>query len=160
MFHHAPDGYVCPFCAIVQGNHDPFTSRKDVVFQDTLVTAFIAPFWWPNNEGHVMIIPNEHFENLYDLPGQYAHRIQDLAQAIALAFKQVYHCHGVSTRQHNEPAGGQDVWHYHLHVFPRYEGDNLYRQSRSREMAPPEKRWVYAQQVKAFLANRREIETS
>ena len=104
------------------------------------MTAFMALLWWPNNEGHVLIIPNQHFENIYDLPRQYAHRIQDLAQEIAIAFKHIYGCDGVSTRQHNEPAGNQDVWHYHLHVFPRYAGDNLYHSHRSREPAPPEKR--------------------
>lgn len=122
--------------------------------QDHWLTAFIAPRWWPNNEGHVLIIPNEHYENLYDLPREYAHRIQDLAQAIAIAFKLVYHCHGISTRQHNEPAGNQDVWHYHLHVFPRYEGDNLYHSPRCREMAPAKKRHEYAEKLKRFLAER------
>ncbi|HET8845269.1 MAG TPA: HIT domain-containing protein [Ktedonobacteraceae bacterium] len=156
MFYHAPENYVCPFCRVVQGTYDALIMRQDVVFEDTLVTAFIAPYWWPNNEGHVLIIPNEHFENLYDLPRLYAHRIQDLAQAIALAFKQVYHCHGVSTRQHNEPAGNQDVWHYHLHVFPRYIDDSLYQSFRSREIAPPEKRWAYAEKVRTFLASKKE----
>jgi histidine triad (HIT) family protein len=112
MFQHAPEGYVCPFCRVAQGTYDALTTQQDVVFQDSLVTVFIAPFWWPNNEGHVLIIPNSHFENLYELPARYAYRIQDLTQAIALAFKQVYRCHGVSIRQHNEPASGQDVWHF------------------------------------------------
>jgi histidine triad (HIT) family protein len=40
--------------------------------------------------------------------------------------KAIYSCHGVSTRQHNEPAGNQGVWHYHLHVTPRYNGDGFY----------------------------------
>jgi histidine triad (HIT) family protein len=156
VYHHAPEGYICPFCSFLQGHNDQFTHQNDVVFQDSLVTAFIAPLWWPNNEGHVLIIPNDHFENLYDLPKQYAYRVQDVTQRIALAFKHVYCCHGVSTRQHNEPAGGQDVWHYHLHVFPRYDRDNLYHESRSREIAPAEKRWAYAGQLRTFLASTRE----
>jgi len=40
--------------------------------------------------------------------------------------KQAWKCDGVSTRQHNEPAGNQDVWHYHMHVFPRWDNDDLY----------------------------------
>ena len=44
----------------------------------------------------------------------------------ALAMKAVFQCDGVSTRQHNEPAGYQDVWHFHVHVFPRFHGDSLY----------------------------------
>ncbi len=88
------------------------------------MTASVSPRWWPNNPGNIIIVPNQHFEHIYDLPTRYAHCIQDTAKEVAIAFKEVYKCDGVSTRQHNEPAGGQDVWHYHLHVFPRYEGDN------------------------------------
>jgi histidine triad (HIT) family protein len=57
-------------------------------------------------------------------------RVHDCARAVALALKAAYACDGVSTRQHNEPAGSQDVWHYHLHVFPRYVGDGLYGSQR------------------------------
>jgi histidine triad (HIT) family protein len=121
------------------------------VYRDDLVTAFIAPRWWPNNEGYVLIIPNVHFENIYELPRQYAYRIQDIAQQIAIAFKHVYRCDGVSTRQHNEPAGDQDIWHYHLHVFQRYVDDNLYRSQRTREFAPPTKRQEYAEKLRKFL---------
>ena len=44
----------------------------------------------------------------------------------ALAVKHAFGCSGISTRQHNEPDGNQDVWHYHVHVFPRYPNDGLY----------------------------------
>lgn len=116
------------------------------------MTAFIAPYWWPRNAGHVIIIPNAHYENLYALPRDYSHRIQDIAQAIALALKHTYHCQGLSTRQHNEPAGNQDVWHFHLHVFPRYEGDDLYGSPRSPDVAPVEERRAYAELLKRYLA--------
>jgi diadenosine tetraphosphate (Ap4A) HIT family hydrolase len=43
----------------------------------------------------------------------------------ALALKTAFDCPGVSTRQHNEPAGNQDVWHLHVHVFPRFESDGF-----------------------------------
>ncbi len=151
MFNHEPDKYVCPFCLFLQGGDNTLNRPQDLIYQDNLVTAFIAPYWWPKNEGNALIIPNEHFENLYDLPQQYAYRIQDVAKEIAIAFKNVYACHGVSTRQHNEPAGGQDVWHYHLHVFPRYEGDNLYTSVRSREIASSKKRQLYAEELRRFM---------
>ena len=64
--------------------------------------------------------------------------------------KAAYNCDGVSTRQHNEPAGNQDVWHYHLHVFPRYAGDNLY--STQRALMPIEERARYTQALRAALA--------
>lgn len=129
MFNHEPRDYVCPFCLLVQGEEGKYNSQQDIICRDKLVTAFVSPRWWSSNPGNVVIIPNEHFENIYDLPAQYAHQIQDTAREVAIAFKEVYECDGVSTRQHNEPAGGQDVWHYHLHVFPRFEDDNLYLSS-------------------------------
>ena len=52
--------------------------------------------------------------------------MQEAIRDTALALKTAFDCDGVSTRQHNEPAGNQDVWHYHLHVFPRFTDDGLY----------------------------------
>jgi hypothetical protein len=52
------------------------------------------------------------------------------------------------------------VWHYHLYVFPRYIDDNLYQNLRSHEIAPPEKRWAYAEQLRTFLASRTEKENT
>jgi histidine triad (HIT) family protein len=86
----------------------------------------VSSHQWPNNHGNVLVIPNEHFENIYDLPAGYAADLHRVTRQVALAMKATYSCDGVSTRQHNEPAGNQDVWHYHLHVTPRYEGDQFY----------------------------------
>lgn len=55
-----------------------------------------------------------------------AAEIHRAVQMKVFAMKNTYGCNGVSPRQHNEPAGNQDVLHYHLHVYPRYENDNLY----------------------------------
>src|SRR5687767_1579537 len=71
-------------------------------------------------------MPNPHYENIYELPVPYMAKIQERAKSVAIAMKTAFSCDGVSTRQHNEPAGNQDVWHYHLHVTPRYENDNFY----------------------------------
>lgn len=129
---HAPPDYRCPFCAIVRGIEAPYvhTAQAEVVLRDSRVTAFIASNQWPNNPGHVLVVPNEHYENLYGLPDALAAPLQSAARRIALAFKAEYNCPETSTRQHNEPAGNQDVWHYHLHVFPRYENDALYGRPR------------------------------
>lgn len=128
MYRHAPPDYICPFCLLASGifNEHVWTTPSDIIHQDSDLTAFVSPTQWPNNVGHVVIVPNQHFENIFDLPVRLAANIHRLARAVALAMKQAYGCDGISTRQHNEPAGNQDVWHYHLHVFPRYEGDRLY----------------------------------
>ena len=74
-----------------------------------------------------LVIPIEHHENLYDLPIDLGSALQRAIRDTALAMKAAFGCDGVSTRQHNEPAGNQDVWHYHVHVFPRFHDDDLYR---------------------------------
>ncbi|MFB4159664.1 HIT family protein [Geomicrobium sp. JSM 1781026] len=102
------------------------TKQKYIVYQDSNVTVFVASKWWPNNHGHVLVVPNEHYENLYELPVHLAGPIHYVTQLVAHAMKEAYGCDGISTRQHNEPASNQDVWHYHLHVYPRYKNDQLY----------------------------------
>lgn len=150
MYNHAPEGYDCPFCRLVRGDVTSASSQADVVYRDDDVTAFIAAGWWRNNPGHVLVVPNVHYENIYDLPPELAAPIQRITRDIALAFKETYGCDGVSTRQHNEPAGGQDVWHYHQHVFPRYRRDHLYLHRRRR--TEPEDRLPYAAKLRQFLA--------
>ncbi len=151
MFNHEPVDYICPFCRLIHRGEEKFNSQQDIFYKDDLVMAFVAPKWWPNNPGHVLIVPNEHFENIYDLPAVYAHRIQDIAREVAIAFKKIYECEGVSTRQHNEAAGGQDVWHYHLHVFPRYNNDNLYQNHPFEEFVPLERRMKYAEKMREYF---------
>jgi histidine triad (HIT) family protein len=151
VYYHAPADYVCPFCLIAQGLGTDWSSDEDVVYRNSAVTAFVAAAWWPNNPGHIIVIPNEHFENIYDLPIEFATEIHRVARDIALAFKATYKCDGVSTRQHNEPAGNQDVWHYHLHVFPRYDGDDLYLNLYHRRYTTAEERLPYAAKLRKFL---------
>ena len=151
MYNHAPEGYVCPFCLISKGieYEQISTKQDDIIYKDDYVTAFISSCWWKNNKGHVIIIPNKHIENLYDLPSDISYKIHDLEREIALALKEMYQCDGVSSRQHNEPAGNQEVWHYHLHVFPRYVNDKLYKTDR--ENTKPEERMEYAKKLRNFL---------
>ena len=132
-YSHEPVGYRCPFCLFVAGEEQGTWNRaSDLVLRAPKATAFVSPEWWPNNPGHVLLIPNDHYENLYDLPLEVGADIHALSREVALAMKRAYECDGTSTRQHNEPAGNQEVWHYHLHVFPRYAGDDLYFSRKAR----------------------------
>ena len=81
---------------------------------------------YPNNRAHVLIVPNKHFENIYDLPQGLSSKVHALSRDVALAMKSKYPCDGILVRQHNEPAGDQHIWHYHLQVIPRYQNDNFY----------------------------------
>jgi histidine triad (HIT) family protein len=153
MYNHAPPDYICPFCLLAQGveNEHVLSRQSDVVYADGEVTALISSHQWPNNHGHVLIVPNAHHENIYDLPLRLAARIHELTRALALAMKAAYRCDGTSTRQHNEPAGNQDVWHYHVHLFPRYVGDALYASQRA--LMPAQDRAVYAARLRAQLGD-------
>ena len=144
MYNHAPEAYQCPFCLLISGQEDGslLSRQSDIFYRDDALTAMISSHTWAVNYGNVIIIPNRHYENIYDLPDEVGARIFALSRRIALAMKSAYQCAGISTRQHNEPAGNQDVWHYHLHVFPRYPGDNLY--SAQRVLVQPEERQRYA----------------
>jgi histidine triad (HIT) family protein len=124
---HAPDGYDCPFCGMVRGaDNEPWSTQADVVWRDDRTTAWVNGRWWVNNPGGVIVVPNDHVENLYGLDRELAGDIHETARRIALAMRTAFECEGTSTRQHNEPGGKQEVWHYHLHVFPRWVGDDLY----------------------------------
>lgn len=154
MNNHAPSDYECPLCAIARNEIDqgPMFSPEDRIFVDDQVYAMISAHQWPNNPGNVVVVPNEHYENIYELPDEIAARIQVVARQVALAMKAAWNCDGVSTRQHNEPAGNQDTWHYHLHVTPRYDGDNLYKTYvEGKALMPVEQRAGYARDLWRIL---------
>ena len=123
---HAPAGYDCPFCRFVAGETTGAPVRTDIVAETDGAVAFISPRWWPRNPGHVIVIPREHSENLYSIAGPQLSAVMELVQETAIALRSEGGCTGTSIRQHNEPDGGQDVWHFHIHVFPRFAGDDLY----------------------------------
>jgi histidine triad (HIT) family protein len=152
---HAPEGYICPICLAVKGEETPDTLMKqsDIVYKDDLVTAFINSFFMRGNEGHVIIVPNQHFENIYTIPIEYSHRIVEIAQKVALALKEKNNCDGITTRQNNEPAGDQHAFHFHFHVFPRYNEDNFNSlQPNDKRLAPSEERAEYAQKLREALS--------
>ncbi len=152
MHNHEPPGYACPFCRLIGGGDDAINSQDDIVARNAHATALISPRWWPRNPGHVLVVPNAHLENLYDLTPGFGHAVHDLTREVAIAMRASYNCAGISTRQHNEPAGHQDVWHYHLHVFPRYPGDELYQSAPEPGFVEVERRRPYAERLRGRLA--------
>lgn len=155
MHNHTPKDYDNPFEKIV--HQQPTTNLGDqeqfVFYRDEHITAFISSKQWPNNPGNVLIIPNEVYENLYDIPDELLVRIHIFSKRVAIAMKKTYGCDGVSIRQHNEPAGNQEVWHYHLHVFPRYEDDFLYTLHKYGKAADDTIRLEYTQKLRDYFAN-------
>ncbi len=141
----------CPFCGLVAGSETEVNSRADVVHEDSSTTAFVSPKWWKTNPGHVIVVPNEHVENVYSISEDTLAAVYATAKRVAVALKDVYRCDGTSMRQHNEAGGGQDVWHFHVHVFPRYAGDRLYENDSRTRWAAPEERAAAAERLRAAL---------
>lgn len=153
MHNHAPADYICPICLGVRGEVSDKTLllAQDIVYKDNSCTAFINSFWIKNNPGHVIVVPNDHYENFYDLPTGVGSHILVIAQKIALAMKKAYKCDGITLLQNNEPAGGQHAFHYHLHIFPRYEHDDLHANMHDKQLADPVDRAKYAEKLRIVI---------
>lgn len=79
------------------------------------------------------------------MPDEILAKVYETVKRVAIALRESYEgCSGTSTRQHNEPDGNQDVWHFHVHVFPRYKNDKLYVNHEDKRYIAPEERRDYA----------------
>jgi histidine triad (HIT) family protein len=151
MYNHQPKDYVCPLCIFVKGEETKYNKRSDILFEDDKTMAFVSPQWWKNNVGHIIVIPKKHTENLYETPDDIVAHVHIQAKKAAIALKETYHCDGITIIQHNEPSGNQDVWHYHVHVFPRYEDDTFYKNFDHRKYVEENERKPYADKLKNYL---------
>jgi histidine triad (HIT) family protein len=151
MHTHAPANYACPFCRFSRGEVMPRNAPEDIVYADDALLAFVSPRTWPHNAGNVLIVPRAHYENLYVIPDVLLARVMVIAKRIAIAMKAAYGCDGTSLRQHNDPAGNQDVWQFHLHVFPRWAGDRLYQLHDEAREVDAEERQMYAARLRAAV---------
>lgn len=100
----------------------------------------------------MIVVTNDHYENLYKLPQEVGHRVFEVVQKMALAMKKAYQCDGITTRQNNEPAGDQHAFHYHHHIFPRYNND-LFNENTVKEkvLSNQEKRLEYVKKLKDIV---------
>lgn len=109
----------CIFCAIVSGIED-----ATFVYRDELVSAFMDI--QPVNSGHVLVIPNYHAPFLAELDEVVGGRIFQVAQRLAAAIRASgVRCEGVNFFLADGEAAMQEVFHVHLHVFPRFVGDGF-----------------------------------
>ena len=108
----------CIFCAIVEGQ---IPSAK--VYEDDHVFAFMDIA--PANPGHLLIIPKQHYRNIFDMPADMGSKIMKAAIPLANAIQDALNPDGLNLFQSNEPAAFQTVFHFHLHLIPRWEEDPL-----------------------------------
>ena len=106
----------CIFCKIANGEIPSRTIEENDMFKVVLDVG-------PATKGHALILPKDHYTNLYDLPEDVAAEVYKTAKKIALKMKEKLGCDGVNIVQNNEEAAGQTVFHFHMHVIPRYKDD-------------------------------------
>lgn len=107
----------CWICRVSAG-----TAKAAIVAQTDELLVIVSPM--PLNVGHTLVVPRRHIRDLYELPDELAGPLLSTASRMARAAKLAFSADGVTLRQHNEPAGGQEVFHFHLHVIPRFVGDD------------------------------------
>jgi histidine triad (HIT) family protein len=108
----------CIFCKIANGEIPSTTIYEDEDFRVILDIS-------PAAKGHALILPKVHYDNAYEMDETFAGKVFPLAAKIAKAMKQALGCDGVNILQNNEEAAGQTVFHFHTHIIPRYQGDDV-----------------------------------
>lgn len=106
----------CIFCKIANGEIPSSTIYEDEDFRVFLDLG-------PAARGHALLVPKEHYANLYELEDGLCSRIFPLAKKLAIHMTEILHCDGFNIMQNNGTVAGQTVFHFHLHLIPRYEGD-------------------------------------
>ncbi len=108
----------CVFCEIIAGTRQ----QEGIVYRDDRVVAFLSI--GPRNQGHVLIVPVAHAENFLEVPAGTMHAMTDTARRIAGAIKRTdLKMDGFVLQLNTGKAAGQSVFHAHLHLIPRYEGE-------------------------------------
>lgn len=107
----------CIFCKIANGEIPSATLYEDEDFRVILDLG-------PATKGHALILPKNHFANLFEIPEDMDAKAFILAKKIAKKMKDVFGCDGVNIVQNNGVAAGQTVFHFHIHLIPRYKGDH------------------------------------
>ena len=108
----------CIFCKIAAGEIPSATLYEDEDFRVILDLG-------PASKGHALIIPKEHYRNLYDIDEELASKAIVLAKKMVKKMTDVLGCDGYNIVQNNEEAAGQTVFHFHMHLIPRYKDDNV-----------------------------------
>ncbi len=109
----------CIFCKIINGE---IPASK--VFENEHVIAFLDIS--QVTKGHTLVIPKIHKKDVYDLTPEIARNVFEVVPSIAQAIKKTYNPIGLNTLNNNGEKAGQSVFHYHMHLIPRYgEGDGF-----------------------------------
>ncbi len=104
----------CVFCQIASGKRS-----AEVIFQDETVIAFMDHR--PIGKGHILVVPKEHYADVYEIPDDILCRVSVVAKEVSIAIKKTFNPVGINLVQNNGTDAGQTVFHFHIHVIPRYD---------------------------------------
>jgi histidine triad (HIT) family protein len=110
----------CVFCKIARKE-----AGASIVYEDAEIMAFMDIR--PVSEGHTLIIPKKHCVDIFDIPEELLGAAHKVTKKIAVAVKKATKADGISIVQQNGKAAGQEIFHLHIHVIPRFEGKKMPR---------------------------------
>ena len=108
----------CIFCKLANGE-----IPTNALYEDDIVKVIFDAN--PAAKGHVLILPKEHFDNIYELDDDTAAHVFKVAAKISKAYKKALDFDGLNIVQNNGEVAGQTVFHFHMHLIPRYKGDQV-----------------------------------
>lgn len=108
----------CIFCKIAAGDIPSATIYEDADFRVILDIE-------PASKGHALILPKEHYANLYELSDELAAKALLVAKKVITKMTDIVGCDGYNILQNNGTQAGQTVFHYHMHLIPRYKEDDV-----------------------------------
>lgn len=109
---------MCIFCQIVSWESPSWT-----IYQDNLVTAFFDYF--PASSGHLLLVPNQHHEDIFEIPEDTLAHLAKISKKIALSYKDILWVDNINILQSNGSQAWQEVFHYHMHLIPRASWDKV-----------------------------------
>ena len=107
----------CIFCKLANGVFPTNYIYEDEDFKVILDAS-------PATKGHALILPKEHYANMYEIEDENLEKAEKLAKKIIAHETKVLGCDGYNVVQNNGEVAGQTVFHFHMHLIPRYKEDN------------------------------------
>ena len=108
----------CIFCKLSNGD-----IPTNALYEDDVVKVIFDLN--PASKGHVLILPKNHFDDIYSMDDTTAAHVFQVAVKVAKAMKETLGCEGLNIVQNNGEIAGQTVFHFHMHLIPRYQGDTV-----------------------------------
>jgi len=139
----------CVFCQIIRKQ-----ASASMVYEDKQVVAFLSNR--PVNEGHTLVVPKKHYENIYQISEEEAAYLFKITKRVAHAVKDAMAAEGIRIVQNNGSAAGQVIFHLHLHVIPMKPHEGFTHGKAFRDLTSPrnsDSLQIDAQKIRQILEN-------